>query len=241
MIVRLLLLSSMLAWLAGCDAPPEQVATPEVSLEIVFMAEEPGVDPYPSRMLVTNAFVRLDDGVDSGNFVLFDRAARTIAAVSHTAQNVLWIYPHAVQVTPPIALEHSETSERHPEAPRIAGMEPVQYRFSTNGELCYEVLSVQGLLEAGRIAMGEYLEVLAGEQALNMDKTPPEMQSPCGLARNIFAPTRHLAHGFPVQEWDPQGHSRSLVSYREGVAFDPALFQIPADYAAFSVNPADPQ
>lgn len=224
---------------AGCAAPPEEAVKPDVSLEMTFVEQEPGVDPYPSRMLVTKDYLRLDDGVDAGNFVLYDRHNRTIASVDHDARNVLWIYPHAVEVEPPMALVHSEESESHPEAPTIAGRHPVQYRFITNGEVCGEVVSVEGLLEQGRIALTEYLDTLAGEQALNMDKTPPEMQNACELTRLIFAPSRHLAHGFPVEQWDPRGRSRSLVGFREDVKLDPGLFQIPADYTSFSVNPPD--
>lgn len=209
------------------------------AVELVFLEQEPGVEPYRTRMLVTRDWLRIDDGNDGGDFVLYDRRRRSIASVSHANRSVLRIHHHAVEIEPPVALEHAEQALPDPQAPEVGGVKPVHYRFITNGQVCKEVMAAPGLLEQARAALAEYRQTLAGEQALNLHKTPAEMQTPCMLAELIFLPARHLAHGFPIQEWDPQGRSRSLVSYREGVSVDARLFEVPADYGSFAVNPAD--
>lgn len=206
---------------------------------VMFVEEEPGIEAYPTRMLVTKDFLRLDDGADEGDFILFDRQARTISSVSHGNRSILRIYPHPVEIDTPIALEHKEISNLDSEAPKIGGKAPLHVSYSTNDETCVQVMAVPDLLEGVRLAMIEYRDVLAGEQALNLYKTPTEMQSPCMLSELVFAPSRHLQHGFPVQQWDPSGYSRALVDFKEGVTVGGGLFEIPLEYSVYSVNPAD--
>ena len=63
-----------------------------VSATILWYAEqEPGVDPYRMRYLVTPDFLRSDDGVDSENFLLFDRKRKTIYSVVGENRTILQI------------------------------------------------------------------------------------------------------------------------------------------------------
>lgn len=236
---RVVLLSLLpLAAFSAAWADAESAAQTRADLAM-FLEEEPGIEAYPTRMLVTEDFLRMDDGVDGGDFILFDRKARTISSVSHANQSILRIYPHAVTIESPIELEHEEVSRTDPNAPTIGGRAPVHLQFTTNDETCVQVMAVPGLLENVRAALIEYRETLAGEQSLNLYKTPADLQTPCMLSDLIFAPSRHLQGGFPVQQWDPSGYSRALVDYREDAVVDSALFEIPLEYSVQSVNPAD--
>jgi hypothetical protein len=80
------------------------------------------------------------------------------------------------------------------------------------------------------------VQALAGEQALNLAKTPMEMQTPCTLATLVFAPDAHLQRGFPLREWRGDGFNRALVGFEEGVELDPALFRLPEGYGSFSLH-----
>lgn len=64
--------------------------------------------------------------------------------------------------------------------------------------------------------MREFYETLAREQALSLAFIPEEFQSPCELANNVFAPARHLAHGFPIRYVDMNGRTRELADYKIG-------------------------
>jgi hypothetical protein len=67
---------------------------------------------------------------------------------------------------------------------------------------CYDLYAADGLLPGAVVALREYRLILAGQQALTAAVTPPEMQSSCDLANNVFLPVRHLEHGFPVRLTD---------------------------------------
>lgn len=226
--------------LQGCSNDSNVAAETKLSdntaLSMLFVEQEAGIEPYRTRVLVTTEYLRMDDGLDGGDYILYDRETREVAAVSHANRSVLKIYHHEVDIEPPIDLTYTQSSEADPDAPRISGKAPVHHVFSTNGEVCFEVVAVSGLLEEARQAMAEYLQTLATEQALNLDKTPPEMQTPCMLSNMVFTPTRHLTHGFPIQEWDSRGYSRTLLDFGELADPDPFLFVVPEEYRSFSVN-----
>lgn len=237
---RFLAVVVALLFLHGCGKDPDAVADTASSdgraLTMMFVEQEAGVDPFRTRVLVTPEYLRMDDGLDGGDYILYDRKTREVAAVSHMNRSVLKIYHHEADIEPPIELSYEERSEVDPNAPAIGGKAPIHHVFSTNGEVCFEVMAVPGLLEDARLAMVEYLQTLASEQALNLGKTPVEMQTPCMLSNMVFTPTRHLAHGFPIQEWDSSGYSRTLLDYGELEDPDPFLFVVPEEYRSFSVN-----
>ncbi len=201
-----------------------------------FEEREPGVAPYRTRMIVVRDFVRMDDGGAEDDFVLFDRRSGAIHSVSHEDRTVLDVASRPVERKPPYALELTESRDPVEDAPKIAGRTPEHLRFEVNGTLCYEVIAVPGLLDDAVVALRQYHRSLAGEQALTLDWTPVEMQTPCMLANVVFHPARHLAYGFPVQEWDYRGYARALSDYREGVEVNPGLFQLPEGYRHYSLE-----
>ena len=75
-------------------------------------------------MLLTADYLRMDDGMDGGDYILYDRNTREVAAVSHVNRSVLKIYHHEVAVQPPIALDYAERSEVDPNAPQPPAAEP---------------------------------------------------------------------------------------------------------------------
>ena len=237
---RFLILAVVLSVLQGCsneaDVAADAIPSDGRAITMLFVEQEAGIEPFRTRVLVTAEYLRMDDGLDGGDYILYDRQTREVAAVSHMNRSVLKIYHHEVDIEPPIELHLEERSEADPKAPAIDGKAPIHHVFSTNGEVCFEVMAVAGLLEDARQAMAEYLQTLATEQALNLAKTPVEMQTPCMLSNMVFTPDRHLAHGFPIQEWDSRGYSRTLLDYGEIEDPDPFLFVIPEEYRSFSVN-----
>jgi len=218
--------------------PPSGVSSMDsvYAVEVLFEDRERGIAPYSIRMLVTAEYLRMDDGQDEGDFILYDRRAQQILSVTHQNHTALQIVAKPVKIESPYPLlfEHSRYSD--PDAPKITGKLPEHITFRVNGEECYNVISVAGLLNEVTQAIKEYLQTLAVEQAMNLANTPPEMQTPCMLANMIFKPSRHLDYGLPIREWDYRGFARSLVSFRESVPVDGSLFEVPAGYRIVSLS-----
>jgi hypothetical protein len=203
--------------------------------EVIFDESEAGLEPYITRMLVSDAFLRIDDGRKEGDFVLYDRRRRQIYSVTHDEKSILHITFRPIEIESPVPLEQSIKRNTDASAPLISGRSTEHIVLSVNGMECQNIISVNGLLEKVNRALQEYLLTLAGEQATNLAKTPTELQTPCMLAKLIFAPTWHLDFGFPIREWDYRGFTRSLKNYREKAAMDPGLLKLPKGYRVFSI------
>ena len=191
---------------------------------------------YPVRMLVSEKFLRIEDGDTQDGFIMFDRAARTIYSVSHTAKSTLVLRARPVTIAAPKPFEHRV--ERVQEAlPPVDGKTVTHYRLFTNRERCFEVYAVESLLPEAVVALREYHETLAGEQAVMQANSPSGMQSACDLADQVFLPARYLAHGFPVRQVNRAGVTRQLVSYRGAVPTEKGIFSLPKDYK--QITPAE--
>lgn len=194
-----------------------------------FTETERGGEPYPVRMLVTDRYLRIEDGDGQSGFILFDRAARTIYSISHPGRTTLVIKP--LPVTLPVPKRFEQAEQPDPASfPAVDGHKVIHYSLQTNGESCFEVYAADGLLPQAVQALREYHETLAGEQARMQATVPAAFQSACDLADFVFVPARYLAHGFPVRQVNHAGVTRQLVDYKTGVPVEPRLFELPKDY-----------
>lgn len=243
-----LLLIFLVFIVSGCNRPNETVNTPvesetitesktrqgqNVSIEVLsleFLEQEKGIDPYRVRMLVTADFLRMDEGKDGDNFLLFDRQAKNIYSVIHQDKKILKI-PHREKILKQeYTLDLGVTENNVDNMPAFAGEKPQHLTFTANEKTCYDVIAVQDVLPDAVQAMREYLLTLAGEQIANLNKTPVEMRLDCMLANLIYEPVRHLDYGFPLREWNYKGYVRELVNYKtEMVKSD--LFKLDSNYA----------
>lgn len=237
--IRFTLWLLTLSWAAAMPASAAGTGARQGSttaIELIYQVKMPGRPPYSTRFLVTPRFMRSDDGAGSKDFVLLDRKGRTVYSVSHTDGTVLVIPHRDIKPKPPASLKLAQHARKDPKAPPIGGRAPVHYTFLANGKTCYDEVVVPGLLGDAVAAMAEFERILAGQHALDMDKTPADMQTPCDLARYVYASDRYLRHGMPIQEWDPSGYRRTLTDYKAKIPVNAALFKLPKGFRHYSVN-----
>ncbi|MBI5611724.1 MAG: hypothetical protein HY942_01430 [Gammaproteobacteria bacterium] len=200
-----------------------------------FSEQENGGEAYVTRMLVTDEYLRIDDGQGGDGFILLDRRARTIYSVSHADKTVLVIAPRAIELPPPAVFEH--VVERDIESyPPVAGRPVRRYTLLTNKQRCLEVFAADGLLPGAVAALREYQKILAGEQAFTAARRPKELQNDCALADDVFVPARYLGFGFPVKQTTYSGKARDLIDFRTGVAAEHGLFEVPAGYRRYTLH-----
>ena len=231
---RLVLSLTMLLLGTACsqsETPPADPTNQLTNVSIVIYEEqEAGIESYPVRILVNTEYVRFDDGYDESDFVLLDRGSRTLFSVVHENRSVLEIrnHPFSGSLPPDITLTEDRIEDHN--APTITGKQPMHIRYLANGTLCYQSISVNGLLEEAVAGLDEYETALGERQLANMQSVPDAMQTPCFLSRYGYAPGRHFTHGLPVQLWDDSGFSRSLTDFHEGETIAAALFEVPDSY-----------
>lgn len=200
-----------------------------------FSEQEGGGEPYATRMLVTDNYLRIDDGQGGDGFILLDRPARTIYSVSHPDKTVLVIVPRKIELAPPAVFEHAVERDHEPYPP-VAGVPVRRYTLSTNQQRCVEVFAADGLLPGAVAALREYQDILAGEQAFTAARRPKELQQDCALADDVFVPARYLGFGFPVKQTNYTGKARDLIDFRTGVAAERGLFDLPAGYRRYTLH-----
>ena len=226
--------------MGGCNKS-EQVAEQETdkntSVKIDFVEYEKYVKPYPTRLIVTNEFMRFDDGEGSTSYILFDRGANTIYSVNSDERTVMSLKHKDIELEPPVELNLEEKNlGTMKDAPSIQGMKPLHYRFSANGEDCYDVVAVDGLMPDVVEAMKAFKDILASDSKVTFNNIPADLQNACDMSMDTFAAGRHLKYGFPIQEWNTHGDGRTLVDYDEDFIPEPALFVLPEEYERFSVQ-----
>jgi hypothetical protein len=207
----------------------------EISTTVLEFRDQdmPTEEPYITRMIVNDDFLRLDDGDDHGDFALFDRKKKTIYSVTHDNQRILVIPPRDVSMAPPTPFRHDVEQVDAGDVPDIDGKKVSKYYLFTNGKRCMQVYAVPGYLENVSEALSGFLKTLAGQHAQTAALMPDDLRNECDLANNIFLPDRHLGKGFPVRTTDFTGRSRALVNVRENVQMGPAIFELPVGYQKF--------
>jgi hypothetical protein len=215
--------------LFGAASAHEPAATVRADL-LSYEEQEPGTEVYPVRIIVSRGYVRIDDADDAGDFVLLDRATNDLYSVSHEERSILEIPFRHLEPKLPDDLALEATVEEDRAAPAIAGTRPLLVGLSANGRTCYHVAAVPGLLEEAVAGLADYAHVLGNRQFGALPTVPAAMQTPCFLARYVYAPDRYLQYGLPVQEWDDAGYRRALVNYEAGVQVARDLFVLPEDY-----------
>ncbi len=240
-----MLLGPILALLAlsACqqNSPESRADTsaekPGTDILLTFVEFEKGVDPYRTRVVVTPEFMRFDDGEGSVDFVLFDRRKRIIYSVNSEDETVLAVHPKQIKLEPPMKLAlEAHALGNMADAPAIDGKIPQHYQFLANGEICYDTVSVKGLLPDAVDALRDFTAVLASDSKVTFNTIPADLHDPCDMSMSTFAAGRHFAYGFPIQEWSPKGSGRTLIDFRTDYRADPALFVLPKAYTHFTVQ-----
>ncbi len=211
-------------------------AEPTTPATVLYFAEhEQGTDPYRTRIIVTAKFVRMDDGANNQDFLLFARTDGTIYSVSSRDRQILVMRLTPVKIKPPEKLIQRVVID-HAVFPSVSRHKVGHYQLLTNNQLCYDLYAADGLLPDVVEALRLYYVALAGQQALTIPVTPSEMQSPCDLANNVFFPARQLGYGFPVRLVDMAGKTSELVDYKTNFHATAAIFRLPPDYKRLTLE-----
>lgn len=221
---------SILLLISSCTEKPSGATF------LSFSESGPDGDAYPVRMLVSEAFLRIEDGDARDGFIIFDRSQKTVYSISHQDKTTLVLRAEPVKLDPPKAFAHQVQRDGE-KLPDVAGRPVRHHRLLTNGERCFDVYAADGLLPEALAALREYHRTLAGEQAAMQTQVPVGFQSACDLAEYVFLPARHLEFGFPVRQINRAGLMRQLLDFKTGVPVEKGLFDVPADYK--QITPAE--
>ncbi len=190
--------------------------------EVDYQDQDPGAAPYPTRILVTPDFLRMDSGEDAGDFILLDRKARAVYNVLRGDQRIFRYDTRPVKLVKPVPWKITESVTRLPGNTR-------KFSLGVNGKACMEITAAPTLQPDTVDALVTYFATLAAMEADTWQRTPPDVRDPCDLAQHVLAFRRVLQYGLPLEAVYANGRSRHYVAHRT-LPENPALFRLPPDY-----------
>ena len=219
---------------------------------LYFSEHEQGSDEVLIIMTITDKYLRIDDSLlkktrqdaeENKGFVLFDRKNKDIYSVSSEEQQIIKIKQVPVTIPSPIELKLNKLSlDVDNKAPLINGKKTQHHQIFVNDKLCTNMITVPELMPDAVIALKNFNQVLAGQQAESLRYIPGDLHEACDLARHSFYPQSHLENGFPmmIQTIGKSGKiedlksTRILIDFKQKNVVDD-YFALP-DYDVVKIN-----
>lgn len=197
---------------------------------LVYHVDAPDGESYISRLLATPDFLRLDQGEQDPGFILFDRRQRIIYSVNPSDRSILVIDPPDTKPQTPDDTVIEVTSVVRGKVPEVAGTQPQHWVLLANGTICREAFVAPALMSGTLAAYGEYLQVLAAQQALALPAIPDELKDACDSAVHVYAADALLQKGLPLKVWNNQGYREELMDFRPDFRVSDESFTLPEGF-----------
>jgi hypothetical protein len=195
---------------------------------LVYRVQEPGVERYISRILVTPGYLRMDEGAGQEAYTLYERKTGLVFNVDPEEQTVVVFEPPEFQPLPPDDFKLDVQQEVETKAPTVEGRRPISVKLITNQKACRELLVIRGSMKEAVAAQAELYKALARIQYPTAHM-PGMQMTDCELSEYVYAPQRAWEHGLPL--WDVMGEKRRLlVDFRHGFQVDDEMFKVPDNY-----------
>lgn len=210
-------------------------AQPELQMtEVLIEESEPGLEPYLSRYLLNEQYLRLDDGTDQGDFILFDRKTREIHSFNHEDGTHLLIKPN--KNTPlNLKVDYQVRKNSMHGSPKIGGVSPIEYQFFADSKKCKQSVNVKGFLPDMTQALINYEQVLVEQTKSTLSRFPASIRTACYMANNYLHASDYLHGGFPLQVVDDNGRQKRLISFQQ-VSKPQSIVKFPEGYHVYYPN-----
>ena len=231
---KIILIASTLTLFSCTITPTNSVKpkkTPAYSGDLLQFNETRDAQESTPRMIITDNWLRIDEGKDTDDFVLYDRREKLIYNIVMEEKSILIMDTTASDVKADFPLNWKVKSEKSNMLMRTddtTAARSVHYNFSLNGKSCYDTVALDKGMDAPLTAIKEYRQALANQ--LKKYYKPAKGEN-CAEAIKILSPNIHLKQGFPVREWSNYGYQRFLVDYRQKIIFPERLFQLPEGFS----------
>lgn len=199
---------------------------------VLFYDEiEEGVGVQPVRYLINNHFLRIDNGDENADFILFDVSKKLIFSINHEDQTVLKIDHHKWS-KPVFDFKTSIKEELLSKAPEIFNKPVYSYQVKASGKVCTQVFMIKDTYPEAMQVMYAYQQILSGQQVATLKNTPKELHTPCFLLDQVYHEGEYYKSGLPVQITYSRGYAKLLKDFKEQ-AIDIQLFKVPATYEEY--------
>jgi len=189
---------------------------------------------FQSRLFVTRDFLRMDDGPEAEDYLVFDYVRGIIYNVVAEDQSVKRIDKLTIEYQLDKPAWTIRTSSSRAVVPQMNTNTPAaeHHEFFLDGKSCFNVISVQAQMNEITTRLQAYREVLANSLAGQYQREG-KFEDQCHQSIHVLDPLVRFKHGFPIREWSITGEQRFVQNIKRGVNIDSALFQIPEAYQQY--------
>jgi len=221
---------------SACSSLPKKAETVDSSGWVLWFEEKLANEPGGTvRMLITEDYLRVDNGDEADDFLLYDRQKKIIYNVVVEDETIMELNNSLPEGTiHPELTWRIEQEKSYAQTSRRGEQKSEFRRYFINETACRSVVSISDLLPEVLDALREYRVALSGELSRGLQYQPSD--KPCYLGINVLEPIRHLRPGFPVREWDDFGYQRFLKDYQTGIIMPARLFELPPSYNRYSLK-----
>ncbi len=196
-------------------------------IDIRYQETEADGSSYQTRILVTDAYLRMDEGRDDGDFTLLDRKTRKIMNVLHDRKMIIAMHDRPLPQTP----QHTYRVEKKVVPVREG---TVRLQILADGKLCSETVAAAKLFPDAARAQAEYNKALAYTQWVTYRSTPAELRQDCDLVHHVWEADYALSQGLPIEERDYSGRVRHYIAGSKRTQ-QAELFVLPKSYEVFQL------
>ena len=201
------------------------------SLALYYDEIEEGVEAQHMRYLINDRFLRIDDGSQQADFILFDVKKEIIFSVNHEDKTILKI-EHNKWQQPVFDFKPTIDIQLLKNAPKINQQSVYNYLKKVNQKTCTQVYFIKNKYLREMKVQQLYQQVLSGQQVLTLANTPMEFHTPCYLVDQVYHSGDYYQQGLPVQIVYSRGYAKYLKSYKEMVVKSD-LFLLPENYQTY--------
>ncbi len=202
------------------------------SLVLFYDEVEQDAGSQTMRYIINKQYLRIDDGNDSSDFILFNVEKKIIYSVNHEDRTILKIENHQWK-QPEFDFKVITEQNVMSGAPKISDKQVYSYLISADGMACTRVSLVKELHTEYMAVLYNYQQVLSGQQVATLKNTPEELHTPCFLIDQIYHSGDYYKTGLPVHIRYSRGYEKFLKNFKES-EFAIKMFMKPEGYSEYT-------
>jgi len=183
------------------------------------------------RYLINQQFMRIDNGDDNADYILFDVNKKIIYSVNHNDQTVLKI-EYKAWVQPEFDFKVNINQAVLKDAPKIQNKTVYIYNVNAAEQTCTSVYLIKNIYTAEMEIMYLYQKVLSGQQVATLNNTPKEMHTPCFLVDQVYHSGDYFQLGLPVKINYSRDYAKFLKDFKY-IEVNEKLFSLPEKYQEY--------
>ncbi|RDH84449.1 MAG: hypothetical protein DIZ80_02935 [endosymbiont of Galathealinum brachiosum] len=205
----------------------------EINSLVLFYDEvEQDAGSQVMRYIVNKQYLRIDNGDDNADFILFNVKEKTIYSINHEDRTILKIENHPWQ-QPEFNFKVVAGEKAMQGAPMVANKQVYSYQVLAGDKICTRVSLVKDMYAEDMKIFYQYQQVLSGQQVVTLKNTPEELHTPCFLIDQVYHSGNYYKVGLPVHISFSRGYEKFLKDFKES-KFNKKIFLKPEGYEEYT-------